>query len=277
MTVKIFLDQGKLMKTIVDAMVSVSEDVTIEISENGFRAQARDIGNAIVVDTFLDKQIFSKIDAPSSGIFHIDLEDFSDFIKTSKSDDSLKIEDNTDRGTLDLELKSSEITKRIQLRLNDVKNHRFMKIIDRKFLSGCEMDAGLFADAVKAAELGDEHVTLTHDKEKLHFTAASNTRSAEATIHYIDNNKVGNVNFETGTYQNRSGDTVQIPEVHEATFGLKFLKRISKIGRSGQTLKLSMTNSEPLRIIYTIDDEDNEEQGYVAFAVAPRVLEDDIM
>ncbi|MHA2172971.1 MAG: hypothetical protein ACXAB7_24185 [Candidatus Kariarchaeaceae archaeon] len=271
MAVKAILDQGKLMRTIVEAMVSVSDDVAIEISNLGFRAQAIDMGKALVVDAFLSNSVFSEIKAEPSSVFHVDLDDFTDFVKTAKSDDALVVEDNVASGTLDLRLQSDEMTKRIALRLNDVVNYKFMKIIDRPFFSECNLDAGLFADAIKAAELGDEHVKLTHTGEKLHFTAASNTRTAEATIHYEGNDKVTDINFKTGTYDSRSGEKLDIPETHTATFGLKYLKRIARIGRSGSIFKISMSDKQPLRIVYPID----EESGYIAFAVAPRLLEDE--
>jgi proliferating cell nuclear antigen PCNA len=276
MTVSIKLEQAKFMKTIVDAMVSVSDDVAIEINENGFRAQAIDIGKALVVDAFLNSEEFTSIDAPVPGVFHIDLDDFTDFIKTAKSNDVLLIRDNDTTNTLDLQLKSSSITKRLSLRLNDVQNHRFMKIKNRTFFSNCKMDAELFAEAVKAAELGDEHVTLNHSEDKLHFSAATTTRTAEATIHYAGNEQTDNIEFRSGTYQSRSGETLEIPKVQKATYGLKFLKRISRIGRVNMNLQLSMSDKEPLRIIYPLNEKEDEEyKSYVAFAVAPRLLEEE--
>lgn len=275
MTIKLVLDQPRIMKTVVDAMVPVSDDVAIEISENGFRAQARQEGAAWAVDVFLDKELFENITAPSPVIFHVDLKDFSDFIKTARSNDKLEITDNLEKGTLDIKLSSKEITKYFSLRLNNVENYRFMKIMDRPFLTYCIIDTDLFADAIKAAELGEAHVSIKHNREKLHFVATSPIRTAEAVITY-PNDKV-EAHHKSGQIKVRDKDgnviDMDITEdfTHEATYGLKFLKHISKIGRSDSKLKLSMNHQQPIRLVYQLETEGDEIQSYIAFAVAPRV------
>lgn len=277
MTVKIILEQSKIMKTIVDAMMPVSDDVAIEISDNGFRAQARQEGAAWAVDVFLDKEIFTKIDIATPVIFHVDLKDFSDFIKTSKANDTLEITDNQSKKTLDIKLSSDELMKHFALKLNSVENYRFMKIIDRPFLTECVIETELFADAIRAAELGDAHVTIKHNKEKLQFEATSPIRFAEAIINY-PNDKVSDIEFRSGQIKVRDKDgnasDLDVTETftHEATYGLKFLKHISKIGKSDNTLRLSMNHQQPIRIVYTLEvGKDEGEGGYIAFAVAPRV------
>lgn len=256
MAIKLELESAKTMKSIVEAMVPVSVEVAIEISEQGFRAQAKSAGNTWAVDTFLKKEAFDTYESSETVIFNVDLKDFSDFLKTAKSDDKLEIKDDKERATLDLKLSSEKIVKEMSLRLNEHEDDKFMRIIDKPFDSNCTMITEIFADAVRAAELGDEHVTLTHTADQLHFEAKTPNRSANATILY-NNDYVENVDFKT-------------PGPFVSTFALRYLKHISKVGGASEPLKLSMANNQPLRIVFSIGSDD----GHIAFAVAPRVMDD---
>ncbi len=108
---------------------------------------------------------------------------------------------------------------------------------------------------MKTAELGGEQVTLTHSKEGLFFQAESHIRSAEANISYNETERVREIVFDD-------------ENTHTATYLLEFLKHIAKIGKSSDAIKLSMFTDGPLRIVYEIDDD----QGYIAFAIAPRKM-----
>ncbi|MFV2014717.1 MAG: hypothetical protein ACC656_04775 [Candidatus Heimdallarchaeota archaeon] len=268
---KLLLQEAKLMRLLVDAMSAVALEVAIEISENGFRAQARDQGSTWAVDVFIHKDEFSTWDTEEKMTFMIDLKDFSDFIKTARASDEF-ILDYDKKETLDLTLDSKEITKNLSLRLREVGDFKFMRITERPFFATIEIKSELFSDAIKAAELGDEHVTMTLSKDKLYFEAKATSRKAEATINFENNDSIKLLEFQNGEFTRRDGQTHPIPDTHSSTFGLKYLKHISKLGKSDSSFKVSMSHQNPLRILIYPK---GEETSYVAFAVAPRVRDND--
>ncbi|MHA2028055.1 MAG: hypothetical protein ACW99A_08875 [Candidatus Kariarchaeaceae archaeon] len=268
---KLLLQEAKLMRLLVDAMSAVALEVAIEIGENGFRAQARDQGSTWAVDVFIHKDEFATWDVAEKMTFMIDLKDFSDFVKTARANDEL-IVDYNEKDTLDLTLESTEITKNLALRLRDVGDFKFMRITERPFFATVEIKSELFGEAIKAAELGDEHVTMTLSKDKLYFEAKATSRKAEATINFEGNDSIDIIEFQDGEFTARDGQTHPIPDSHASTFGLKYLKHISKLGKSDNSFKLSMSHQNPLRIIIYPK---GEETSYVAFAIAPRVRDSD--
>ena len=132
MSIELSLQDSKIMKTIIDPMVAVGDDIFIEISEKGFRAQTRAVGNTWAVDAFLDKSLFSLINLTGSAIFSIKLKDFADFIKTVQSNEELLIKEDNEMKSLVLELQSVQMLKRLVLRLQDVPDQfNFMEILDK--------------------------------------------------------------------------------------------------------------------------------------------------
>ncbi len=268
---KLLLQEAKLMRLLVDAMSAVALEVVIEIGENGFRAQARDQGSTWAVDVFIHKEEFSTWDSKENMTFMIDLKDFSDFIKTARANDELIIDYN-EKDTLDLTLDSIDITKNLSLRLRDVGDFKFMRITERPFFATVEINSILFGEAIKAAELGDEHVSMTLSKAKLYFEAQATSRKAEATINFEGNDSVTILEFQDGEFTGRDGETHPIPDHHTSTYGLKYLKHISKLGKTDSSFKISMSHQNPLRVIIYPK---GEETSYVAFAIAPRVRDNE--
>ena len=267
--VRLILEQAKDMRTVVDAMSAVSIDVVIEISDKGFRAQARDQSTSWLVDVFMDKSMFTTYDVNNPIVFKVDLKDYSDFIKTARSDESLEINDNREKNTLDLKLKSNQITKQMSLKLQDVEDYKFLPIMERPFHSNARIGSELFNDAVKAAELGDDHVTLTHTKDSLHFESTTTARTAKATIQYKDNDQVSDVEFKQGKFRNRAGEEEDIPQVHVATYAHRYLKHVARLGKS-DTILLGMGNASPIRLAMSFEGG----KGHIAFAIAPRIQDD---
>ena len=85
-----------------------------------------------------------------------------------------------------------------------------MKIIERPFFTTTRIDTELFSEAVKAAELGDEHVTINHNKEKLHFESKATSRTAEATINLVDNEFLPLFKIEGGSYRFKTKKTDEL-------------------------------------------------------------------
>ncbi|MDH5404072.1 MAG: hypothetical protein OEY49_16360, partial [Candidatus Heimdallarchaeota archaeon] len=232
---------------------SLSVELAIEISDEGFRAQAHDVGNITAVDVFIHRENFAKYEVKGKNTFFIDQKDFTDFIKTARASDELNINVEDNKSTFNLSLSSKGMTKRISLRLLDIPEFKFFEIAKRDFPSSCRMDAELLSEAAKATELGDEHVKLTISTKGLLFQSISTTRTAEANISFIENEQVESTKVNE--------------EPHVSTYSQRFLKQIAKLGKAGEALSLGMGQNFPLRVIF---DNIEGQNGYIAIVVAPR-------
>jgi len=271
---ELHLEDAKLMKSIIDPMIPVGEDLYIEISKDGFRANCKGIANAWSTDAVLRKVLFSKIEVEGTETYYLKLKDFAEFMKTVQNDDKLVISENKDKGALELILSSDQtkMTKKISIRLQTIPDS--MKIFDtlaiRKkhtenpnmLTSSSDIQTELFSQAIKAAELGGQEVSLINKPKGLKFEAKETNKSAEAFISY-DSEYVDNVVFE----DKKAGC--------EAIYKLEYLRHISRIGKVGDTLSLWMLNQGPLILLYSFQENAKSEQvGYIGFAIAPRVKSD---
>jgi len=272
---EIQLEDAKLMKTIIDPMIPVGEDIFIEISDNGFRANCKGIANAWSADAVLSSVKFNKIEVDGTARYYLKLKDFADFMKTVQNNDQLTIRENEEKGTLELILHSdqTQMTKKIAIRLQQIPEN--LKIFDTLEIrkkhtsnpnlrtSSSEIQTDLFSQAIKAAELGGNEVVINNSTEGLHFEAAETNKNAEAFISY-SSEYVKNVEFQEGT------------TACEAIYKLEYLRHISRIGKSGDNLSLWMLHEGPLILLYSFqEDADKTQVGYIGFAIAPRVKPDE--
>lgn len=266
---ELHLTDAKLMKSIIDPMIPVGEDLYIEISELGFRAHCQGISRAWAADAVLKRSKFSKIDVEDTVTYYVKLKDFADFMKTVQAQDELIIRENTEKSNLELILHSSAMTKKMAIRLqsspDDFKISKFMGAKQAGAVhASSEMDSDLFLQAIKAAELGGPEVTVTATKEELMFESTDANKSAEATIKFVNNEQVKNREFKEDA------------ESYQSIYKLEYLRHVSRI-KAVDDIQVWMINNGPLILVYSfIEDIDTEEAGYLGFAVAPRVKEDDM-
>ncbi len=266
---ELHLTDAKLMKSIIDPMIPVGEDLYLEISDEGFRAHCQGISRAWAADAVLKKSKFSKIDVDGTTTYYVKLKDFADFMKTVQAKDELIIRENTEKSNLELVLTSNAMTKKMAIRLqsspDDFKISKFMGAKQGGAVNASsEMDADLFLQAIKAAELGGPEVTVTAKKTELKFESTDANKSAEATINMVNNDQIKNQEFQEDA------------DSYQSIYKLEYLRHVSRI-KAVDDIQVWMINNGPLILVYSfIEDVDTDEAGYLGFAIAPRVKEDDM-
>jgi len=265
---EIHLEDAKLMKSIIDPMIPVGEDIYLEISTDGLRAHCLGIGGAWAADAVLNRSNFSDIDVDGTSTYYVKLKDFADFMKTVQSNDDLTIRENSDKGTLELILKSDQMTKKIAIRIQSLseefKIKQFMRA-EGAAKAKAELQTDLFAQAVKAAELGGEEVTFTTNALGLKLEATDTNKSAEAHISYKNNENVKNI------------ELAEEDTDYQSIFKLEYLRHISRVGKSGDNISVWLLDTNgPLILAYFFQkDADEAQVGYLGFAIAPRVQRED--
>ena len=262
MTTELHLEDAKYMKAIIDPMIAVGDDMHIIITKEGFRTYTHAMAKAWAVDGFITSSKFTTLDIDSDEVtYFVKLKDFSDFMKTVQSKEELIIKEDKEESSLVLTLKSQHMVKKMVLRLQtQPEDFRIMEFIKgkSKLPSKSTLQMDLFTQAIKAAELGGTEVTITHKPDQLHFKATENTKSAEVSIDFKDNDKVEGIEFKNNTEQ-------------QAMYNLEYLRHVSRVGKADDKLDLYMATDGPIVLLYQFREQaEGPGYGYLGFAIAPR-------
>ena len=244
---KATISNAKEFKKIIDAMSNLVDEISFEVDEKGLRASAMDPSHVALVSVDIPREAFDEYVADPHEI-GVDLEALKKIVKRAKSKEMLTLELDEERNRLNVILKN-DATRKFSLSLYDVSTSN-VKVPDLNYPNEIIMKAGAFKDALKDAELVDDHVILKVDGEGRFIVSSKGDVNQSETI--FDENSEAVLDM-------------RITEPARSTFSLSYLEDITKAASSDDILHIYLGSDMPVKIEFNVAD------GKILFLLAPRI------
>ncbi|MHA1304100.1 MAG: proliferating cell nuclear antigen (pcna) [Candidatus Heimdallarchaeaceae archaeon] len=255
-------EDTKLLGNVISVISGIVSESRLHIDEDGIRIKAFDTTRISMIDFFLKKEAFEKFKIKENTAIGLSLETLNTILKTAKKDERLQLsfDEETKRFQIDLEAKGRKRSFSLMLLELDEEGN-IPDAIKIYFDANFAIDAGFFQQVLKDAAMISDYLRIHAKNEEVVFSAASDTKEM--------NTIVGPESEEMAT------ESFEVANESMAVYSLDFLANFMKGIRSSETVKISFSQDQPLRIINEL-----EGKGHLVYFVAPRIeetedLEDD--
>jgi len=252
------LNQGRIMKQIIDSVKDLLTDCNLDITEEEISIQCMDSSHVSLVAVRLSAEAFDhyRCDRPNAlGISTVNL---AKIFKMMNNDDrlTLKAEDEGDSLAMVFEGQTNDTIADFELKLMDIENDQ-LGIPDTPYKCTVKMPAKEFERIVRDLQVLGETCTISCSKEGIRFSVSGNLGT-------------GNILTRANANAEKEKDRVMIEmeEPVELNFALRYLNFFTKATNLSDSVIISMSPEVPVVVEYPID-----EIGHVKFFLAPKIEE----
>jgi len=240
-------DNAKVFKDCVDALVTLIDEGTFNITQEGITLRAMDPSQIAMVDFKLPKEAFEKFTVTSDTKISLNLDHLSKITARSRPGETLNLKLDDSKSRLILIFKGQN-TRRFNMPLLDSTTAEPREpSID--FDGTIKINGNVLKEGLKDASLISPHVILDTNEEG--FTIESTGDK-------------GHVIIET-----KKGDDILIEHSVntscKAMYPLEYMNDVLKGAESGAVVLLELKTDAPLRVQYPIG------QATVTYYLAPRI------
>lgn len=255
------LEQGQLLKRIMEAVKELVNDANFDCSSNGIALQAMDTAHVSLVHLLLRSEAFDHFRCDRTLSLGVNMTNLNKILKCASNDDSitLRANDEGDSVALVFESKEKERYCEFDLKLIEIEADQ-LGIPETEYQALIQMPATEFKRICNdLATIGDT-VTISATKEGVKFSVSG------------DNIGTGSITVR----QNASADdkdTATMIELNEPvtlTFALKYLNIFCKSANLSNMVQLSLSKESPLLVQYKF-----QENGHIRYYLAPKIDEDE--
>ena len=238
---------AKDFKKIIDATSNLVDEICFEVDENTIKASAMDPSHVALVSVNIPKEAFEEYVSDTHDI-GVDLEALKKIMGRAKTNEKLTLELDEEKNKLNLILKN-DATRKFSISLYEVSSTN-LKVPDIEYPNEVLIKAGAFVEALKDAELVNDHVSLKIEDDGK-FVVYSK----------------GDINQSETTYDGESESILdlKITESSRSTFNLAYLRDITKATSSDDVLRIYLGSDMPVKIEYNIGN------ANIVFLLAPRI------
>jgi proliferating cell nuclear antigen len=235
--------EAKTWKKIINALASIIEEVSIEVTPEGIQFTAMDPSHISMVDFHMGKEHFEEYETGEETSIGLDVDENRKIINRSKPDDILTVEADESRITLTFQRADGENIRRFELPLIDVIGGEKYKVPQLDTSVRIRLPSYVFDDAIKDAYIIADNVTFQAEPDVFLVKAEGDSGSIETEI--------------------KEWLEYEVKEAIQSTFNLSYLTDVAKSVEDEVTL--DMGNDMPLKLAFTLDGAD------ILFILAPRV------
>ena len=232
---EIKLDDARYWKNCVEAVVSLVDEGSFNISKEGISLKAMDPSGISMVSFFIPNKAFSKFDVEKPTSVGLNLENLSKIMSSARNSEQLVMKDSGNK--LSIEFIGQHSKRRYKLPMIDVK-----KDADKEpkvsFESTVEIRSDFLKEILKDANLLSTYISFKTDKDSFVIAARGDAGELEEE-HANSPDSIKKLNVTKAT---------------TATFNLEYLNRIIGAAPSESVVALSLKTEEPVKIDYNIGD-----------------------
>lgn len=252
MSFKIKWEDSKLLKTITEALASLSDETVFQVSNEGLKITLMDASRVCLMEMIIVKDNFDEFECKKKANIGVNLEDLNKILQRSSSKDSLTIEfkENDQQIKIKMEREGSRLrTFKLALIDTDVQEIPMENLLEISYEVSFNIDSDIFTEAIKDAEIYSEMLNMFINKENgLRFTSIG---------------QIGEMVYELGS---EDLDIIDLNEEAKATYSIKYLKDMMKMSPISKKLTIFLKTDNPFRLL--LDLEGNSKINYF---LAPRV------
>ncbi len=242
---EIQIDDARIWKNCIDAIVNLIEEGTFEIEPDGIRLRAMDPSQIAMVSFFIPKSAFSEYKVSSSNKIGLNFENLAKIMARTRGGERLRM--SLEENKLVLEFSADDSTRNFKVPLVEMPpgSHKELKIDHDATVT---ISAGTFKESLRDAVLISSHITLEANQSG--FRVDAHGDSAELLL--------------SG---GQKGEDIKViaKQVAKATFPLKYLDDISKACPEGSKMVIHLKSNKPIKMEYKIGDAD------IVYYLAPRI------
>ncbi|KYK38507.1 MAG: hypothetical protein AYK18_07105 [Theionarchaea archaeon DG-70] len=236
--------EAKTWKEIINALSTVIDEVSIEVTQEGIQFTTMDPSHICMVDFSMKSEHFEEYSVTGENVtLGIDVDEMRKAINRSKPGDTLEIIADQASITLKFTQKDSESLRRLKLQQIDVAFTEKYKVPHIDTLGEVKLPAYVFEDALKDIHLFADVITFVSEPNIFIIQGEGDSGSAFSEI--------------------REWIAYEVKEPCKCTYNLSYLFDISKISIDEVTIKLG--NDVPIHISFTLRN------AKFLYILAPRV------
>ena len=235
--------EAKTWKKIINALASIIEEVSVEVTPEGVQFTAMDPSHISMVDFHMGKEHFEEYELSEETSLGLDVDENRKIINRSKPDDILTLEADQNRITLTFQQRDGETVRKFGLPLIDVIGGEKYKVPHLDTTAKIRLPSYVFDDAIKDAYIISDNVMFTAQPEVFLVKAEGDSGSIETEI--------------------KEWLEYEVTEQCQSTFNLSYLTDVAKSVEDEVTI--DMGNDMPLKLAFTLDGAE------ILFILAPRV------
>lgn len=240
---KLTLAEPKLLKDSISIISDLVTETEFLVTKEKFELIAMDPANVSMVIFRMNSNLFAEYDVPEDTKIAINLANFKQVLRRTKSSDVLTLE--KDKNKLKIVMKGKN-RRSFSLPLINLEE-REQKIPDLDAKTKIQMPSSVFNDAVEDVDIIGESVLLISSKDKLTVSAKGDLTKAEVFLQ-----KDEDINITTDGEQ-------------KGKYSIEYLKRMIAASKLADQVSLSFSTDYPLTLEY------KEEDIELSFILAPRV------
>lgn len=253
------LEQGKIVKMLVEAMKELVTEGNLDCSKSGISLQAMDGSHVSLISVLLRADAFKKYRCDKNISLGLQMTSLSKILKCSGNDDSLSLsaEDAGDTLNMTFESKKGERISDFQLKLMDIDNEH-LGIPETEYLATVKLPAAEFQRICRDLHTMGDTCAISVNKEGVRFSVTGDLGT-------------GNITLKQNTETEKEDDRVVITmdEPVELIFALRYLNMFTKATPLSESVTLSLSPGVPVVVEYGIGD-----NGYIRYYLAPKVDEE---
>ena len=243
---EIKVDDAKIFKDCVDALVTLIDEGEFEISKEGIKLRAMDPSQIAMVDFNLPKSAFEKYEVDKDTKIGLNLDDLSKITSRSRQGDSLELKLDDSESRLELIFKGQS-RRKFNLPLLDI-SAPSPKTPNIEFDAKIKISGGAIKESLKDASLVSAHVILSATLKGFEIQAKGDK---------------GDVLIEAGKDEMLAEHVVN--KESKAMFPLEYLNDLLKSTDSTALVEINLKSDAPLKLSYNIGD------AKVTYFLAPRI------
>ncbi len=229
------VEDARYWKNCVDAIESLIDEGTFNVSKEGIALKAMDPSGISMVSFFIPNKAFSKFEIEKPVGLGLNIDNMGKILSSARSNEQLEMKETDSR--LQIEFMGTNSRRRYKLPLIDAR-----KDADKEpkvqFEAVVELKCDAFREILRDANLLSSYIGFRADKNS--FVVAAKGDAGELEEEYA-----GNADMIK---------RVEITKPSSATFNLDYLQRIMLACPSNSTVQLSLKTDEPLRLDYKIGE-----------------------
>ncbi|MFH0817673.1 MAG: proliferating cell nuclear antigen (pcna) [Candidatus Micrarchaeota archaeon] len=242
---EIQIDDARVWKSCIDAIVNLIEEGTFEIETEGIRLRAMDPSQIAMVSFYMPKSAFSEYKVSSANRIGLNFENLSKIMARTRGGEKLSMSIDDNKLTLDFYSEESKRNFKVPLVEMPPGSHKDLKIEHDAIVT---INASSLKEALRDAVLISSHITL--EAGSFGFRVDAHGDNADLLL-------------ESG--QTGDGIKVESKQTAKATFPLKYLDDISKGCPDNSKMTIHLKSNKPLKMEYKIGEAD------IVYFLAPRI------
>jgi len=255
------LQQGSVIKKIVEAIKELVEEANFDCSENGIALQAMDASHVALVSMLLRPSGFEPYRCDRTRTLGIQVANMHKIIKCGDNNDTITLsaQDDGDSLNFTFESQNQEKMSSFQMKLMDIDTDT-MSIPEKEYDAVVTMSSAEFQRTCRDLSMLGEVVKISVTKEGVTFSASGDVGKASIKL----SQGAGDVDGKD------TGLSVEMNTAVELSFALNYLNQFCKATALSSTVTLSLSGDTPLVVEYRVGD-----MGYIRYYLAFKIDEED--